>query len=744
METQHNTASWAVPQPLRQEVARQCPQVAPQLLEEFFTQLDADYFTLFTPAQMADHVLLLGAVDDSHPVQVQVALHTATRATITVVAYDLFGAFSMITGLMATYGLNIREGQVFSYHRGPGRTTPWGHTEGGRIIDIFTVEFAADRPFDSTAQAHFQAQLTALLQRLLQGQLPQARAALNYQLTDTIRTSTQTFSEHLYPIDLEIDNATSGEWTVVDIRADDTPWFLYSLSNALAMRNIYIYRVSISSTAGKVHDRLFVGRHRGGKITSADGQRELRLIVVLIKQFTHFLTVAPDPAMALQHFEQFLDRLATSLASENDLQWLWQESTLKALATVLGSSDFLWEDFLRMQHMALLPVLKDMEAMGPRLSKAELEARLQQAWQEAPPEAAARKQAFNTAKDRELFRIDMRHLLHPALPFGVFSEELTDLAEVVLDGALRLTQEALQARYGQPLLADGSVCPFALFGLGKLGGREMGYASDIELLCVYAGPGTSSGLTRLPVAQYAEMLVHQLLGFIVARRSGIFEIDMRLRPFGSHGSLATSVEAFHDYYRAGGQAAPFERQALIKLRYVAGDAVLGRTIAAARDAFVYSLEPFELANALHLRQRQVSELVAPGAVDTKYSPGGLVDIEYTAQYMQLMHGATQPALRTPNTLQALPALQAVGLLSAEEFDVLQAAYKFLCSLIDALRLVRGNAHDLILPAVDTDEFLFLARRMGYWEPHTAIRRLAADIAHHMQQAGRVYVEHFRG
>jgi glutamate-ammonia-ligase adenylyltransferase len=271
----------------------------------------------------------------------------------------------------------------------------------------------------------------------------------------------------------------------------------------------------------------------------------------------------------------------------------------------------------------------------------------------------------------------------------------------------------------------------------------MGYASDLELLCVYGGPGTTTGPHRIAVAEYAEMLVHQLLECIVARRSGIFAIDMRLRPFGTHGSLATSVEAFHEYYRVGGQAAPFERQALIKLRYVAGDAALGQAIEAARDTFVYSQEPFDLANALHLRQRQINELVAPGAVDSKYSPGGLVDIEYTAQYLQLMHGARIATLRTPSTLAALQALQEAGLLAAEACTVVQAAYQFLRALIDALRLVRGNASDLILPPVDSEEFLFLARRMGYWQAETATRQLAADIAQHMQQARRVYQEHFQ-
>ena len=211
----------------------------------------------------------------------------------------------------------------------------------------------------------------------------------------------------------------------------------------------------------------------------------------------------------------------------------------------------------------------------------------------------------------------------------------------------------------------------------------------------------------------------------------------------AHGSLATSVEAFHDYYRTGGQAAPFERQALIKLRYVAGDAALGRAIEAARDAFVYSQEPFDLANALHLRQRQINELVAPGAVDSKYSPGGLVDIEYTAQYLQLRHGASHPTLRTTNTLARPAGVAGGGVVVGRGVRRVQAAYKFLRALIDALRLVRGNARDLILPPVDTEEFLFLARRMGYWESRTATRQLAADIAYHMHQAGRVYQEHFQ-
>ena len=309
-------------QSLRQAVVQRCPDVPAAVIDELFAQLDDDYFTLFPAPEIATHVLLLAAVDDQHPVQVRLVPRSASSAEMVLAAYDLFGEFSIITGLMTAYGLNIRHGQVFSYHCGPGRAAPWGATPGGRIVDVFNVEYAAERPFDDTAQAAFTAQLAALLDMLRQGKQQEARASLHYQIVETMRSAPPAFSAHLLPVEITIDNATSTDWTVVHIHADDTPAFLYSLSNALAMRDIYIYRVSISSAGGKVHDQLFVGWRRGGKITSDAGQRELRLMVMLIKQFAHFLTVAPDPVMALQHFDRLLDRLADDAAGGVDLHWL--------------------------------------------------------------------------------------------------------------------------------------------------------------------------------------------------------------------------------------------------------------------------------------------------------------------------------------------------------------------------------------------------------------------------------------
>ncbi len=741
MDVDETRPSPALLDELQHGVSQHCPAIGSQFLDDFFAQLDRHYFESFDLADIALHVTLLADVNHEHPVQVHIRPLDGSRAEIVIVAYDLFGEFSLITGLMAAYQLNIREGQVFSYQCGPGQTTPWGHTDGGMIVDVFTVDCAETYPFDAAAQAQFVADLSDLIQRLRKGEVQQARDQLNHRLIDTFRTTQPALTSHLASIDIDIDNEYSPDWTVVHLTADDTPGFLYTLSNALAMRHMYIHGVQIQSHADKVQDRLEIGWRRGGKIVSPQGLLELRLIVTLIKQFTYFLTSAPDPAKALRYFDMLLDRLTADGSLRDTFPWLWEAEGLKALATVLGSSDFLWEDYLRQQYAMLLPVIKETTEANYPVGKEDLTRQLQQALGRAES-SEDKKAVLNAFKDREMFRIDMRHLLRPELPFGLFSEELTDLAEVVLAGALDLAHVHLARRYGQPLLADGAPCGFVFCGLGKFGGGELGYASDIEMLCVYRGTGKTSGPEPISVSEYAEKLMRYVRDVIVARSAGIFELDLRLRPFGSKGPLATSLDAFRQYFHAEGQAAPFERQAYIKLRWVAGDADLGAEVEAIRDAFVYSSAPLDIAAAVNLRQQQIDTLVKHDATDAKYGRGGLIDIEYTAQYLQLMHGANHVELQTPNTLAALQALHETGYLTAGEREQLHDAYIFLRHLIDALRIVRGHARDLVLPAEDSEEATFLARRMGYWEGETATSELFQDLAHHMTNTARIYRDRF--
>jgi glutamate-ammonia-ligase adenylyltransferase len=542
----------------------------------------------------------------------------------------------------------------------------------------------------------------------------------------------------LAPVQIVFDNDVSERWTVMDVRGRDTPAFLYALANALALRAIYVQQVHIESVGDEARDRFWIAHKDGRKIEGQDEQQVLRLAVALIKQFTHLLPWAPDPALALRDFDQFVDRAMAE--GPEALAVLGRPEGLRQLARLLGSSAFLWEDFLRIQFDHLRPVLGEWSGRELRDREA-LRTELRTRVMAAPP--AERKRVFNEVKDEQMLLIDMKHLLDATVTLERFSEALTDLTEAVVEEALSLCHAQLVEKHGRPRLAGGAECPVTILGLGKFGGREMGYASDIELLIVYGGPGRTdrSGIDN---GRFGDELVRDLTEFITAREEGIFHVDLRLRPHGKKGPLASPLQEIRDYYRPGGGAAAFERQALIKLRHVAGDAALGRDVVAMRDEFVWSDVPWDRENALHLRERQVKELVPPGRFNVKYSRGALVDIEYLAQYLQIQHGRARPELRTPSTLEALERLRAAGLLSAEEQRDLREGYVFWRSVADALRMVRGRARDLLLPEQGSPEMGILARRLGYTGGWAEVSQaLTADIDRHRERIDTYFTRRFR-
>jgi glutamate-ammonia-ligase adenylyltransferase len=155
---------------------------------------------------------------------------------------------------------------------------------------------------------------------------------------------------------------------------------------------------------------------------------------------------------------------------------------------------------------------------------------------------------------------------------------------------------------------------------------------------------------------------------------------------------------------------------LIKLRRIAGDLDLGTEVEAHRDQFVYGPEPFDLDCYRRMRRMQIEQLVQPGTVNAKHSRGALVDVEYFVQALQIVHGSHDLSLRSPSTLRALTALGESGRLSIEDAATLRSAYLFFRKLIDAMRVVRGHAKDLTVPAFGTDEFVLLSRRMRATEP----------------------------
>ena len=574
------------------ELEKLSPQIDPAVIKDFLDRMDPDYFLEFSTRTVAEHVTLANTLtlEDPCTLLVQPA-NGANRYRLTIVAYDYFAEFATICGLLSAYGFDIREALVFTYHDDPvSPSKPLRHMQAlkwpirrsrqrpglfkRKVVDVFQVHLLPGATFDEAIEQELSRDLSRMICLLESRKLQEVRNYVNRKLVETLGQRKATASALMHPVEIFFNNARSTRDTVVDIRGTDSPAFLYAFTNALAMRGLYFSKAVIDGDGTRVRNRFFVRDRHGKKIVSAQEQQELTVAAALIKEFTHSLTWAPDPGKALNHFSHFLDQLLEHRLSKKQINWLTRKDSLANLARLFGTSDFLWEDFLRRQHVNLLPIVETFHQPQARSSKTALAKALKTALgKNRNPEN--RKTILNRFKDQELFRIDMHHILNEtSLPS--FSESLTTLAEVILAQALVEAQAVVNRKHPPPATLNKSPLPFSICGLGKLGGRELGYASDIELIFVY---GTNaSGRPNPGIGEYYERLVQEFLHWIEAKQEGIFQLDIRLRPHGEKGLLANFFDDVKRYYRTGGAAAPFERQALIKLRHVAGHAALGRRI----------------------------------------------------------------------------------------------------------------------------------------------------------------------
>jgi glutamate-ammonia-ligase adenylyltransferase len=696
-------------------------------------RMDPAYSTAFGDQEIDLHATLAEHLDQDHLVDVHAIPLEKGLYRATVVAYDYPGELSLICGLLFVYGFSIVDGDVFTYEpeAKDRQTEERARPERRKIVDAFTVKPVRGEVTADT-WTRYAEDLAALLKLMHDGQRREARGRLAKRVAEAVQDVPVTTAA-LYPIEIEIDNTASEAYTVLYIDSPDTIGFLYEFANALALNRIYIARVRISSVGNRVHDTLYVTDAAGRKITSADKQREVRAATVLTKHFTHLLPHSPNPESALLHFREFIGQLFQRPDWADELASLEKPQVLDALARLLGVSDFLWDDFLRMQHANLFPVVRDIDALDTVKTREQLQAELEAELlpihdgPQPPADNAPWRNTLNAFKDREMFRIDMRHILGHTREFGEFSKELTDLAEVVVNSAYHLCHEDLRTVYGTPCLSDGSISEMTVLALGKCGGQELGFASDIELMFVYSANGRTTGSSAITTAEFYEKVVQTLVSAIRAKQEGIFEIDLRLRPYGKAGSMAVSLEAFRRYFHPDGPAWAYERQALVKLRPIAGSPELGRQVVALRDQFVYTGQAFDTTAMRAMRERQIRHLVTGGTFNAKYSPGGLVDVEYLVQGLQITHGHNEPRLRQTNIREAMASLVQTSLLSEEDYTQLRKAHTFLRWLIDALRMVRGNARDLTVPPAGSEAFAFLARRLRYGSSAAELR---ADLEHY--------------
>jgi glutamate-ammonia-ligase adenylyltransferase len=282
-----------------------------------------------------------------------------------------------------------------------------------------------------------------------------------------------------------------------------------------------------------------------------------------------------------------------------------------------------------------------------------------------------------------------------------------------------------------------------VLGMGKLGSGELNYASDLDLIFVYDPGNPSSWPERPGPHEFFTRIAQRVISTLqTPTREGLaYHIDTRLRPSGNQGPLVSSLEAFAAYHRASAQV--WERQALIKARVVAGSEALRARLEPVVAGFVYGrgLSEAEVGEIVRVRTRIERERSAGGvAASIKTGRGGLVDVEFLVQALQLRHGHDHPRVRERSTPAALAALAAEGLLSPDDAATLARGYAFLRALENRLRL----EHDEPVEAMEAhpEALLSLARRLGYaGSDAEATRALAADHARHRDAIRAVYDRH---
>ena len=307
---------------------------------------------------------------------------------------------------------------------------------------------------------------------------------------------------------------------------------------------------------------------------------------------------------------------------------------------------------------------------------------------------------------------------------------LSGIAEAVLRAVVAREEARLVDRLGEPMAGQGETVGMragpVVLAMGKFGGREMNYASDVDVVFLYDADGFSFPTRRTRRSAegttnahfFGEMAQRTMKVFNTFGPQGrLYEIDSRLRPSGRSGASAVSLDEFERYFAADGPAAVWERQALTKARVVVGArAAAARAMQiVARAAYERTWTAEEVESIRRMRYR-----MEDGARTTnlKRGPGGIVDIEFLVQMLQLVHGGANPAIRTPETLAGLVAVHAAGHLADAEFAFLQRAYHSLRAIEGRLRLLDAAArHEF--PEAPEDRRK-LAHLLGYQKPEQLV------------------------
>jgi glutamate-ammonia-ligase adenylyltransferase len=429
----------------------------------------------------------------------------------------------------------------------------------------------------------------------------------------------------------------------------------------------------------------------------------------LCQPLGRILPRCPDPDMALNNLERFL---ANPAGAQQMLALLdGRARSLETMLQLFSTSQY-FSDLL-----VTNPDYQDMLRVPLRRSPSPKELQdLLQAEVDAAFEDSALLRAFPRFRQRQILRIGTNDIIRDR-PLEEITRDISRVADAALEVALSTALRHVGSRFGEPLTTFGQPARCVILAFGKHGGEELNYSSDIDLMFLYDEEGATRGqrLASIGNDEFYGRVVGEVVRYLSSHtdRGQAYRIDLRLRPEGHRGPLARSLASTLSYYDSLGRT--WERQALIKVRPVAGDLELGEEFLRAIESFVYRkyLSFAEINEIKALKRRIEHNTSRAGVSDTevKTGHGGIRDIEFTIQFLQLLNGGDLPEVRQRNTLLAMQALERVGCLTDQEYHILDDGYRFLRKTEHRLQLL-FDLQTHRLPDGD-EEMRKLALRMGY-------------------------------
>ena len=454
------------------------------------------------------------------------------------------------------------------------------------------------------------------------------------------------------------------------------------------------------------------GRGHSNLLRMAMSGITLDLLANLCEQLAKQLPRLSDPDMALNNLDRFVTSARNPLALGSLLER--DDEALPILLQIFSTSQYLSDLLITDSESYDLLRMTEGQPVGRRVLVDELASEVETLADEPAIMAALRR-----LKRRETLRISYGDMIR-GQRLEIVTRQISYLADAILEGAVRAARKSLEARRGVPRNQHGERARFVVLALGKLGGAELNYSSDIDLIFLYDEDGSTDGARPLANSEFFGRLARDVVRLLAEPTDlGIaYRVDLRLRPEGQRGPVVISLEIAMHYYDVVGRT--WERQAFVKARPVAGDLDLGNEFLKQLEPWIYrrylSRADISGIKALKRRIEQRTEREGGDAHNVKTGRGGIRDIEFVIQFLQLLNGGDLPQLRTGTTIEAITQLENVGCLTHQERTILEENYSFLRKIEHRLQIMFDlQTHDM--PEAP-EELRRLAIRMGYGDrPH---------------------------